>query len=390
VNDLLSLHVVPDLRLATGGIAAVLPLLCDGLRENGVDSRILTFAQDESNVLADRTTVLVERSPWALIRRLRSEIARLRTEASYDGCDLVCHSHGVWSFINHGLAAAARAEQIPLIVSPHGMLLRYARRHKALRKTIAWQLYQARDLERAHIIHVTSQDERVAVEKAGVRGPFAVIPFGVNLSDVEARGDMPATTSHASAQVRTLLFLGRLHPIKNIDSLIEAFARAKLSNWRLRIVGPDDGGYRETLRRLAQNLGIGELVSFEDTIFGEAKAQLFEETDVLALPSHSENFGVVVAESLASGTPAIASTGTPWSSLESQGCGWWIVPTPDNLATTLSAASLVTPKELRAMGMRGRNYVRTHLTWPRCTQRMAKLYCDLVTQDTQSPAEMAL
>ena len=270
------------------------------------------------------------------------------------------------------------------------MLLRYARRHKALRKTIAWQLYQALDLERAHMIHVTSQDERVAVEKAGVRGPFAVIPFGVNLSGIEAKGDMPATTSHASTQVRTLLFLGRLHPIKNIDSLIEAFARAKLSNWRLRIVGPDDGGYRGTLRRLAQNLGIGELVSFEDTIFGEAKAKLFEEADVLALPSHSENFGVVVAESLASGTPAIASTGTPWSALESQGCGWWIAPTPDNLATTLSAASLVTPKELRAMGMRGRNYVRTHLTWPRCTQRMARLYRNLATQDVQSPAEMAL
>ena len=113
MNDLLSLHVVPDLRLATGGIAAVLPVLCDGLREHGVDSRILTFAQDESNVLADRTTVLAERSPWALTRRLRSEIARLRKEASCDRCDLVCHSHGVWSFINHGLAAAARTEQSP-------------------------------------------------------------------------------------------------------------------------------------------------------------------------------------------------------------------------------------------------------------------------------------
>lgn len=389
MNDLLSLHVVPDLRIATGGIAAVVPVLCERLRENGIESRIVTFAQDESNILADRTTVLAERSPWALIRRLRSETARLRIEASNRSCKLVCHSHGVWSFINHGLAVAARADRIPLIVSPHGMLLRYARRHKALRKTLAWRLYQARDMERANVVHVTSPEERLAAEEEGVCSPFAVIPFGVDLPNCEAKGEAPKTDSDATAQVGTLLFLGRIHPIKNIESLVEGFARAKLSNWRLRIVGPDDGGHSETLRRLAQGLGIGELVSFEGPVFDEAKAQLLKEVDVLVLPSHSENFGVVVAEALASGIPAIASTGTPWSTLESRGCGWWVLPTPDYLATALRSASSIGPEKLRAMGIRGRNYVKTHLAWPRCTQRMASLYRNLVAENGDSLIERA-
>jgi glycosyltransferase involved in cell wall biosynthesis len=384
MSNLMVLHAVPDLRRAAGGIAAVLPALCEALREEGVESRILTFSQDESDALADRTTLLPERFPWALARRMRAETARWREEAHRGGRDFICHSHGIWSFLNHGLATAARAERAPLAISMHGMLLPWARRHKAMRKAVAWRLYQERDLARADATHVTSEAERAAAEAAGVHGPFAVIPFGVDLPQTEAAipaaPAAPAAASRASVQQRTLLFLGRVHPIKNIDGLIVAFARAKLDGWRLRIVGPDDGGHREALWRLAQELGVADRLNFEEPAFGEAKARLLEQTDLLILPSHSENFGVVVAEALAYGTPAIASTGTPWSALESQSCGWWVSPEPDELAATLRFASLMAPEALRAMGARGRAYVQTHLTWPTCARRMTDLYRSLAAQ----------
>lgn len=385
MRQVIALHAVPDLRGEAGGIASALPSLCEALENEGVESRILSLASDSGCVLANRTTLLHERSPWAISRRVHAEVAQWAGTAYQNGRGFVCHSHGIWSAINHGLTTAAFSRRSPLVVSLHGMLLPYARLHKARRKTIAWHLYQALDLARAQAIHVTSDAEAAAAAAIGVSAPFAIVPFCVHVP----RGDINVRSNHSNAsqqifrQERTLLFLGRVHPIKNLDGLIEAFSLAQIKGWRLRIVGPDDGGHREMLRRMAKERGITEQISFEDATFGEAKARLLANSDLLVLPSHSENFGVVVAEALASGTPAIASTGTPWSVLKTHGCGWWVLPKPDDLAAAIRSASQLSDGALREMGARGRHLVQTQLTWPACGQRMADLYRKLVERREQ-------
>lgn len=385
MRQLIALHAVPDLRRTAGGIASALPSLCEALRREGVESRVLCLASDSECVLSDRTMLLAERSPWALVRRVQSEIAELSGEARRSGRGLVCHSHGIWSFLNHGLVAAASSYNATLVVSLHGMLLPYARQHKAGRKAIAWRLFQARDLARAQSIHVTSDAEAAAAAAFGLSVPFATVPFGVDvpLADPVVASCSSNTALQKSDRVRTLLFLGRIHPIKNLDGLIKAFSLAQLRGWRLRIVGPDDGGHCEPLRRMAQELGVAEQVCFEGAAFGAAKARILAGSDLLVLPSHSENFGVVVAEALAFGRPAIASTGTPWGALQTNHCGWWVPPDPGELAAAIRSAAQLSHESLREMGARGRAYVEGQLTWSACGRRMADLYRNLAEQDKQ-------
>jgi glycosyltransferase involved in cell wall biosynthesis len=375
MTKMLVLHALPDLRRAAGGIATTIPALCSALRDEGIESHIIALAQDDIPHTQVSSTVLAERSPWSLKRRIQSEVLYWRDKAERQGSAFACHSHGLWSFLNHSLVTAALAGHVPLVISLHGMLLPWARQHKAYRKAAAWKLYQAHDLARGGISHVTSEAERREAESAGAPGPFAVVPFGIDvpaLSSLTSQNWIRMPCSRATP--RTLLFLGRIHPIKNIDSLIKAFALANISGWHLRIVGPDEVGYQEYLRTLARTEGVGDSVSIEGPVFGPEKSHLLTQSDLLVLPSHSENFGAVVAEALAHGTPVIASTGTPWSVLESEGCGWWSEPAPDSLADAIRTASSLQPETLRAMGARGRVYVQSQLTWQTCARKMSAVY----------------
>ncbi len=362
-----------------------MPALCEALTEEGVDSRLLAFALDRDSPLTGRTRIIAERAPWPLYTVLGEEVARWRAEAAREGRNFVCHSHGLWSLLNHALAVAARADGAPLAISLHGMLLPWARRHKAVRKSIAWRLYQARDLALAGAVHVTSEDERAAAETAGVTTPLSVIPFGVALPPVDLRYRDGARRE----QERTLLFLGRVHPVKNLAALIDAFADVRPEGWRLLIVGPDEVEHRGELERLAASRRVAERVSFEAPVFGDAKRHLFARADLLALPSHSENYGAVVAEALAHGIPALASTGTPWRALENERCGWWVKPDRESLAGALRSILRSDETSLREMGGRGRAYVEQNLSWRTCAQRMAALYRRLATLDGDGRARNA-
>src|SRR5205085_8939458 len=98
------------------------------------------------------------------------------------------------------------------------------------------------------------------------------------------------------------------------------------------------------------------------SVEGEAKKELFSNADVVVVPSHSENFGLVVAEALAHGVPVIASRGTPWQRMGEIGCGLWVDNQPESLAQALVD---IRKMPLREMGERGRDWMRREFTWPR-------------------------
>ena len=121
-------------------------------------------------------------------------------------------------------------------------------------------------------------------------------------------------------QTKTILYLGRIHPIKGIDQLIRAYALlVDKKPFELVIAGEGDRVYTEELESLVRELGIQECVRFAGHVEKEEKQKLLASSYVLVLPSHTENFGNVVVEALAQGTPVIASKNTPWSVREA-GC----------------------------------------------------------------------
>ena len=264
----------------------------------------------------------------------------------------VIHNHGLWLMPNVKAGSAAVGGRTPLIISPRGMLAPAALAFSRSKKRAFWALLQGPVIRGAACIHATSDQEYEEIRSFGLANPVAVIPNGIDLPEVPAGRRM-------SAAQRVVLSLGRVHPKKGLAHLIRAWSKVEASclDWRLRIAGPPEAGHDDELRALAMALGLSR-VSVEGPIYGEAKTIAYQDADVFVLPTLNENFGLTVAEALAAGTPAISTKGAPWSGLDGEGCGWWIDHGVEPLAAALAHAIELPPATLKAMGAKGRRWMK--------------------------------
>jgi len=175
-----------------------------------------------------------------------------------------------------------------------------------------------------------------------------------------------------------LLYLGRLHSIKGIENLLWALKGLNgclQKPWSLKIAGFGEQRYVSDVKNLINKLELSSFVKMGGGVFGEAKQALFEHTDVLVLPSYTENFGMVVAEALAHGVPVIASKGTPWERVEEIGCGLWTANDPESLKPAIIRISQM---PLQAMGARGRDWMAKEFSWEDRAREMTELYGALI------------
>ncbi len=278
----------------------------------------------------------------------------------------VFHDSGLWLGHNHAIAARARRHGKPLFVSTRGMLEPWALRHRAWKKKLAWALYQRRDLASASGLHVTSSTEENSVAALSLGPPIILAPNGVDLLPVAG----PATIE------RRIAFLGRLHPVKGLPLLIEAWGRVGQDGWTLEIAGPDEDDYRVELEHL-----IGKArgdIRLIGPLRGKHKSDWLRRSHVFVLPSHTENFGLAAAEALALEVPVIASKGTPWSALGPEGCGWHVETSVDGLSAALEQALALGPDERQAMGQRGRAFVERAFTWQQTARTLWAAYKEAI------------
>jgi glycosyltransferase involved in cell wall biosynthesis len=219
-----------------------------------------------------------------------------------------------------------------------------------------WTAYQKWALQQAALFHVTSEEEVEALRDFGLDQPAALIPNGVQLPE-------PYDPEASLSERRRALFLSRLHPKKGLPMLLKAWAEVRPENWELVLVGPSEENHRDDLEEQVRRHELGKMVRFAGAVPEEEKWEVYRKSDLFVLPSHSENFGIVVAEALAAGLPAITTTGTPWQELEGRNCGWWVEPEAGPLAEALREAVHCSPKTLREMGQRGRALVKERYTW---------------------------
>jgi glycosyltransferase involved in cell wall biosynthesis len=281
----------------------------------------------------------------------------------------VLHDNGIWLAHNHRLAVLAARRRIPRVVSTRGMLEPWAFRHKRLKKLLAWQLYQRRDLQQTFLLHATAAPEARNIEAFGLGVPVCTIPNGIDVPDIE-----PRKVTECEGTTRTALFLGRIYPVKGLPMLIEAWARMRPQNWRLQIAGPDEAGHRTEVERAVSVAGLNGAVSFLGPIEGEPKSSAYFNADLFILPSYSESFGMAIAEALAHGLPVLTTKGVPWSGLAARGCGWSVDPTVEGIAHGLWQAMAQDRATLRAMGAKGRAWVAMDFGWDAVASKFLAAY----------------
>jgi glycosyltransferase involved in cell wall biosynthesis len=280
----------------------------------------------------------------------------------------VVHIHGLWSPRLAIQFWRWQQRRIPCVISTHGMLSAWALSYKSMRKRVASALYQQPILNRADCIHATSEDEIDQVARRGVTTRSIAIPWGI-----KPHGST-AIVVDKNSDFRTAVFAGRLCPVKGIDILIEAWHNVQPLGWKLKIIGPDEAGYRSRLEQLVTANGLSRCISFEGEYPQEKLQKALQRAEILVLPSHSENFGMVVGEALSLGVPVITTRGTPWKRIADTKCGWWVPATQEALGQAIAEATSLPSYQLRQMGAIGSDLVRNEYSWENIAKRFIELY----------------
>lgn len=381
------LHVVAGLPHSGGGIAEIVPRYAAATARLGRNVTIATVAEATASLsmAADEASaagVKIIRFPPSLPRAVYNSLEMSRVLPLLVGSADLVHVHSNWTFPVWRGAHCALAAGKPLVMSPHGCLAPASLAHSAWKKRLAG-LLDRRYLRQATAIHATSDMERDWIERyLGKGSRICVVPNGVELPAAAPAAAKPA------GRTRQVLYLGRLHPLKGLELLIEAWRRAGNgtpeacptggNGWRLVIAGPDEQGTRAKLEAQARSLGLANLV-FPGPLYGEEKRRALAEADLFALPSRTENFGIAVAEALAAGLPVITTKATPWSEIEGT-AGWRVDVNADVIAHALAAAMRLSDEERTAMGQRGRELVAAKYQWETVGRAMAGLYESLLTR----------
>ncbi len=379
-------HVVPTLSRQAGGPAVSVRRLVQCLHAAGACLSCEVFSGDAAgseSALADWRDCGVRTFPLRGPRRLGWARGMLRTLSGVE-TDVI-HVHGLWQYHAFAAGRVASRRDIPLVVSPRGMLEPWALRQGRWQKAIANTVFQHAMLDRAACIVTTSRMEAEGVRLAGVKAPVCVVPNGV---DLPAPGLLQREGQTDGRGERTALFLSRLHPKKGLMELLEAWKSVSPTGWHLRVVGPDEAGYADVVASAIRRLGLGQQVELAGPVWGDEKQQAYAGADLFVLPSFSENFGMAIAEALAAGVPVITTRATPWGELETERCGWWIETGAAPLAEALRTACALSASELQAMGGRGRDLMARRYAWPAVAAAMLEVYSWVLGEKADAPASL--
>lgn len=355
------LHYIPSIDRSSGGTTTYLQLLATELGKRA-DLHIATHPSDHPVSIASAE---VHDITPTILGGMKREWRELLDQIKPD----IVHINCCWM---PQCALAQRVAQragYKVVLTPHGMLEPWIiARHYWTRKVPALWLYQKRAVKEADYLHATAESEKANLLRLGFNDRIAVIPNGIEVENISMKKSWKRTGK--------ILFLSRIHVKKGLDFLMEAVAALKdrMQGYEVWIAGEGEQSYIEELKRLAGRLGIERQVRFLGGVYGDRKWQMLREADLFVLSTYSENFGIVVAEALACGTPVITTRGTPWQELETRHCGWWTevgtIPTVHALADFLQKSDA----ELVCMGRNGRRLVEEKYSSRQMAQKMLELY----------------
>lgn len=304
--------------------------------------------------------------------RYMPELAQTLRELDPDLIDV----QGLWTYPSLASLRHHRRTGKPYLVTPRGMLDPWALNNSRLKKGVVRAWFENDHLRGATCLRATAEMEASHFRSFGLTQPIAVVPNGVDIPPTHAR--------HNRTGPRRLLFLSRVHPKKGIPDLLRLWRdlQDRHPDWELVVAGPDERGHTAEMQGLASRLKLDRL-SWPGPIHGAAKEELYNSSSLFVLPTHAENFGLVVAEALAHAVPVVTTRNAPWDGIESHACGRWVDLKHSELLEALDQTMKLTDSERAEMGLRGRDWMMQDFSWTAAARQMAEAYRWILTGGPQ-------
>lgn len=357
------LHYIPSIDRSSGGVGAYLQLMAHDLGRL-VELHIVSHRSENELSIENCTIHYIDGKRIHLLKA-KVEFMNLLDELHPD----VVHVNSCWELLSSYTVFWAKKKNYPVLITTHGMLEPWVvRKNYWIKKLPALFLYQKKALKMADSLVATAESERKNLLIANYNPIVGLVPNGVIMDDISLK--------YSWEPNKTILFLALLRPNKGADLLIKAVKKLEneLTGYRVIIAGTGEDGYVNSLKELVHNLNLENIVSFPGGIYGNEKWDLYQKADVFVLPTLNENFGIVIAESLASGTPVITTKGAPWPELEEWKCGWWVERDVSSFVRALEEFLKLPVEKREQMGCNGRRLVETRYSSRKVAEEMVRMY----------------
>jgi glycosyltransferase involved in cell wall biosynthesis len=362
--------IVPSLEARHGGPSRSVRGLATGLARIGHAVELLSTAPgagDKTHTEEGLSTHVFPRQ-WPQSFAPSAPLRHHLRSGDYD----IVHHHGLWLRTLHYAHTAAAKSGAPLVISPRGMMSAWAWKHRRWKKIIASGLIHPGALSAAQGWHVTSQEESSDIRRLGFSQPVCVAPNGVTAPSAADEAAAAARWRELCPELtgrRVALFYSRLHGKKRVLELIDLWLATARNDWLLLLVGiPEEYSVVQLESYIRGERGSDRIRVYD----GTHEPAPYAVASLFLLPSHSENFGLVVAEALVRGVPVLTTDTTPWSQLESIGAGRCV--TWENYQPALAALLDESPESLKARGERARAWSETEFSWEKAARIVAAFY----------------
>ncbi len=366
------LHSISGLLKSAGGASSCVYELVRSLNQAGISAKILTLAPRDSDAEVVATDDFIHFVPndaraYAISRNFHRA---LRNGTLYN----LYHVNGLWLYPNYDAMRFCRKNHLPYVVTLHGMLYPVALSVKKTAKKVLRKLFFDTALQHADCIHATCFEELKHYRALGFTNPVAVIPNGLSTPENIAQ------LRTARNRKKRIVFLGRLHPIKNIDLMLKAWAKTTgMQDAEFVLAGDGDAQYKSFLQSLIQSLHLTNVI-FSGFVSDDEKLRLLADSRAVVLASKMESFGMAVPEALMVGTPALTGDHTPWSALPSHRCGWHVPTTQEALSQAFAEILSLPDAEIETMGEAGITYFESNFAARAVAEKMAALYRWILNQ----------
>lgn len=289
------------------------------------------------------------------------------------------HLHGIWMYPQWLALKWKNKFNKPVIISPHGMLDPWAVSNSAWKKKLVCKLFANKSLKTADCIHALCDSEYKAIRAYGIKSPIAIIPNGIKLPETFLK-------ENKVGQKKTLLFIGRVHPKKGLELLIEALYKLKkknsdfLKNWNIQIVGWDQGNHLNYLRNKCSAYNLQENITFIGPLFGEDKQLKLKSADAFILPSYSEGLPMSILEAWSYKLPVLMTNECNLPEGFATGSAIELKLDSEMIAIELEKMNNLNEIQLREIGVNGFELVKQEFTWDKIALDMEKTYNWLLTK----------